>query len=637
MQRIVGAVALLVITALALVGAWLTSGEGKSVVSSPPQAANILQGTLLVNGQARNGLEVKLWRAEAFDSPPGAGDPEPIDQQYQEGTAVVTGLKHGGHGAYRFTGVPDGDYYASIRINEKTVWEGHSANSGVTTRKLRSQVHEYARADAGQTITLAHIEGAGVVRQIFVALTSADKGVVEDDSWVKVYVNGQTSPSIAAPVSQFFAYTHEAAPFQAERIGVTRKIYPGDPGVPEGHATFERGAFRYIDIPFGHEIRLTLEVGDASHLGLWSIVYYHETPAPLHYGRMNHLEGRHISHDDVAPYGSAELLNVQGRGSLDSMVLSGESPDGHQALEGNLEIYVDGETTPSIHVSGTEDITGNAFYFGNDQLAGQKQGATVHQAGPPTRWTQYRFFDPDRVDFDESLRVVWIAGHKGQGAPLVNPVRVKATHFYYLDTPPALLVEPPVEIVVDEDFTSYGEGNEIGSPWVQWPGSSKWSQQGGAAIFEDTDQRDSWMYHSDTDLWADQIVEAEVEIGNHGTGEVWLFARGTDRPGFADRITFGFSAVGAEPEHPNYQPVMLFVASTSYSNSSLLLVPAGQRHTLRLDMNGVTAIASLKRQTDQHFRELFRHEQTARFDGYSGVSVVTGNVKIHSFKVYRRP
>ena len=99
------------------------------------------------------------------------------------------------------------------------------------------------------------------------------------------------------------------------------------------------------------------------------------------------------------------------------------------------------------------------------------------------------------------------------------------------------------------------------------------------------------MYHSLTNEWPDQVVEADVKINNFGTGEVWLFVRGTTTPGFADRVTFGFSAVGAEPEHPNYQPVMLFIASGQYADSSLLLVPAGQVHTLRLEISGSIVIA----------------------------------------------
>ena len=233
--------------------------------------------------------------------------------------------------------------------------------------------------------------------------------------------------------------------------------------------------------------------------------------------------------------------------------------------------------------------------------------------------------------------MVWEAGHKGQSAPLITPVDVQATHFYYLDTQPEPVLDPFLELVVDERFDSYGEGQEIGAPWVQCDGASKWTQSKNAASFGDVSGRDAWMYRSDSNQWLDQVVEADVKINNFGTGEVWLFARGTTTPGFADRVTFGFSAVGAEPEHPNYQPVMLFIASGQYADSSLLLIPANQVHTLRLEVDGSIVTDLLKRQGDSDFRELFRIAQSDRPDGYSGVSVVTGDVSIESFRVYRRP
>ena len=597
---------------------------------------NTIQGTLLINGQARNGVEAALWRAEAFSSPPGFGDPEPDDARFQIGDPVITGREHGGDGAYRFDNVPDGKYYVSLEVGRDILWEGHSMHSGSRKSRLRSQVLEYSRVTAGQTATLADVKGSGVVRQIFLAISSSDKSVVEDGTWIRVYANGESTPSMACPVSQFFAYTHEAEPFQIERIGVTRKVYAGDPEVPVNHRSYDRGAYRFIDIPYSTELRIDLDAGDSADLTVFSVVYYQDTPIPFDYGRRNYLKAQHFHEESVAPYSSVELLDVAGKGSLDSMVLSGASPDGHQVLEGNLEIYVDGESMPSIYVSGTEDITGNAFYFGFDQLRGHKQGATVHDGNLPIRWTQYRFFDWDRIDFDHSLRVVLEAGHKGQSGLLVNPVEIQSTHFYYLDTLPLPTPDPSFDLVIEDDFTSYGESAEITSPWVQGPGNSKWTQRDNSAVFDDLSSADAWMYYDGSEQWADQIVEADVRIRNQGTGEVWLFARGTQDPIFSNRVTFGFSAVGAFPEHPNYQPLMLFISSGDYAESSLLFVPSGEQHTLRLEVFGSTVTASLKRQQDSDFRKLFRHVQSGRLDGVSGISVVTGDVAVNSFRIFQR-
>ena len=647
--RIGGVMVLLMVAILAVSGMFWGSGtdgfdEPFQVVGKAQslERMNIIQGTLLVNGQARNGVEATLWRAEAFDSPPAFGDPEPEDIRFRIGNPVVTGREYGGDGAYRFVSIPDGDYYVGLEVEASIAWEGHSTQRGLSTSRLRTQVHEYSRVASGQTLTLADVKGSGVVRQIFVAISSEAKSVVEDGTWLRVYVNGETNPSIACPISQFFAYTHEAEPFHSARIGTSRKSYPGDPGVDGNHSTFDRGAYRYIDIPFGSEVRIDLDVGADDWMRAWSVVYYEETPIPFSYGRRNRLVSNYVSANNVPPYDAVEVLNIEGRGSLDNMVISGRSPDGHQVLEGNLEIFVDGEFEPSIYVSGVEDITGNAFYFGFDQLVGPYQGTTVHHSGLPVRWTQYRFFDHDRIDFDRSLRVTINAGHKGQGAILATPVDLQATLFYYLDTPIDEGPELALDLVVHEEFETFADGEEISIPWVQWGGSSRWLKGPHGAAFDDADadndgsSRDAWMYYTGSARWPDQVVEADVRVDNFGRGEAWIFARGSDSPVFNERVTFGFSAVGAEPDGPNYQPVMLFIASGAYSESSLLRAPANQVHTLRLEVDGDVVIASLRREGDRDFRELFRHSQTARLIGVSGISEVNGQVSVEGFRIYTR-
>ena len=615
------------------------SGEAPSEKITPLDArsGNIIEGTLIVNGEPKNGVTAKLWPEEAFRSPPKAGDAEPRNQDLQIAPSTVTGPRHGGDGAYRFTRFPDGDYYVSLTFDNTVVWEGHSVHTDSGTHRLRSQALEIARVGAGQSATLAHIKGSGVVRHVFVALTSSVESIVEDDSWIRVYVNGSTTPSISTPVSQFFAYSNQAEPFQNEKISLTRKnnwIHE-NPETKETTSVFDRGAYRYIDIPYGSEVRIDLDVGAKASLRVWSTVYYHETPVPLNYGRRNHLEGKHLSRTNVAPYSAVELLNVEGRGTLDSMVLSGRSPDGHQVLEGNLEIYVDGERAPSVYIPGTEDITANAFYFGFDQLVGPRQGTTAHDGGRPVRWTQYRFFDSDRIDFNTSLRIVWEAGHKGQ-ADFKSPVDVESTILYYINTAPTQHPEPRLDLVIDEDFRDYSRGQSIDGPWKQRPNESKWTRGAAGASFKNAEVFDAWMYHAESVNWPDQIVEADVRINKFGTGEIWLFARGTPEPNFNQRVTFGFSAAGAEPAHPNYQPVMLFASSEGYSESSLLLVPANQLHTLRLEVDGDVVIASLKREGDREFRQLFRHIQTERIRGFSGVSAVRGDVTVEGFRVYRK-
>lgn len=52
---------------------------------------------------------------------PGQDDNEP-DAGYQQGASVTTGVTYGGDGAYRWTGVPEGEYYASAYYDGHRAW-----------------------------------------------------------------------------------------------------------------------------------------------------------------------------------------------------------------------------------------------------------------------------------------------------------------------------------------------------------------------------------------------------------------------------------------------------------------------------------------------------------------------------------
>ena len=219
---------------------------------------------------------------------------------------------------------------------------------------------------------------------------------------------------------------------------------------------------------------------------------------------------------------------------------------------------------------------------------------------------------------------------------MTNPVKARATLFYYLDTQPETAEEAGLELVFEDEFEGYGDGQEIGGNWVQPDGVAAWRQEGKTAVYDDTGVFDAWMYRRDSADWTDYVIEADVRIGNFGTGEVWLFARGRDDPVFDNRITFGFSAVGAESELPNYTPVMVFAASGSPRGSSLLLIKGSEVNTLRLEVSGDLVVASVKRSVDTEFRELFRFRQSELSSGFAGLSAVRGDVEVEAFRLYRR-
>ncbi|MHA1450258.1 MAG: glycoside hydrolase family 172 protein [Candidatus Hodarchaeales archaeon] len=115
-----------------------------------------------------------------------------------------------------------------------------------------------------------------------------------------------------------------------------------------------------------------------------------------------------------------KLFDAQGTGFYAGCVLNQENVkrgDGYRFLEGNTKFYVDGEITPSLEYTGTEDIFQGAYYYASGSFSARYSGCTVHSwkklglirylRGYTRRnkISQYRFHEADAIPFKKSLLV----------------------------------------------------------------------------------------------------------------------------------------------------------------------------------------------------------------------------------------
>lgn len=84
--------------------------------------SSIIQGIFINGGTPQDGALARLWPKSAFADPGPAYDTaEPGSGQI--GSDVTTGNTHGGAGAYRFTGIEEGDYWLSVNYGGHRSWE----------------------------------------------------------------------------------------------------------------------------------------------------------------------------------------------------------------------------------------------------------------------------------------------------------------------------------------------------------------------------------------------------------------------------------------------------------------------------------------------------------------------------------
>lgn len=134
------------------------------------------------------------------------------------------------------------------------------------------------------------------------------------------------------------------------------------------------------------------------------------------------------------------LLNVTGEGIFVGTNLSVNGLEQHKTfafLEGNEQIYIDGDTRPTIEGTGTEDYFNNAWYFEAGEKTHLFHGVTFKQDRNPPTVDCYRYLISDCVPFQKSLRFDLQHGSRN-GAP---NVLFEGVMFWY-QTPPVNVAEP---------------------------------------------------------------------------------------------------------------------------------------------------------------------------------------------------
>lgn len=106
-------------------------------------------------------------------------------------------------------------------------------------------------------------------------------------------------------------------------------------------------------------------------------------------------------------------------------------------LEGNEQIYVDGEEKPSWEGTGTEDFFNGAWYFSAGVQSRPFHGLTHLDEGPPPQMSAYRYLIPDRIAFSKGIRVDMQHGSRNS----VPGITYKSVAFWY-QAGPCKVLEP---------------------------------------------------------------------------------------------------------------------------------------------------------------------------------------------------
>jgi hypothetical protein len=246
----------------------------------------------------------------------------------------------------------------------------------------------------GETVTLAELEGPGVVTHIWLTVAASEYG------WprllrLRVYYDGDPVPSVDAPVGDFFGVGHG---FEREVRSLAMRASS------EG-----RSRNSYWPMPFRRACRITVtNEGGRRVSNLYFHVDWKKVPRLPDETLYFHARYRQaLPNAGGKPY---EVLRAQGRGHYVGTVFSVVQAEAGWFGEGDDFFFVDGERRASIEGTGTEDYFNDAWGLRVDD--GPYAGATVAEGtGLGSRMTALRWHLHDPIPFRRSLRFEF--EHKG--------------------------------------------------------------------------------------------------------------------------------------------------------------------------------------------------------------------------------
>lgn len=255
------------------------------------------------------------------------------------------------------------------------------------------------RLEAGASHTLLQAGGPRSISSIKLKIPGVEPGAdardVLNKTRLRIYWDGDSNPSVDAPIGSFFAMGQFGA-------YATRALPVG--------MDADNTLYAHFPMPFKREARVELvnegeeaiddisyEIRHEKFSGSFRNVGYFKT-------KFSELQAEAMDGQDLLVLdesGSGKFIGVVQ--SLHSKLNQGQVDRWH--LEGDEKVFVDGSGSPVIHGTGTEDFYNGGWYFNQGLFTQPQSGYTAFQIDNDFDSTaMYRFFAHDAIPFRSHIR-----------------------------------------------------------------------------------------------------------------------------------------------------------------------------------------------------------------------------------------
>ena len=286
------------------------------------------------------------------------------------------------------------------------------------------KVNPYLVVPTKSTAVLADVRGQGAIKHIWIVDSSTDGRL----TLLKIYFDGQESPSVCAPLYDFFCNADNREYHQINSLAICYNP--------------RRGMNCYFEMPYKTGFRIELEnIGDENEV----MVYYQidcESKEISDDSLYFHAQFRRIN---PLPYKDVYTIldNVKGNGVYVGTYLYWNVKSNGWWGEGEFKFYIDGDTDfPTICGTGTEDYFGGAYNFDVDgeykDFSGPYTGFSKNQTDNTYKsqraFNMYRFHIQDPIYFKKDIKVtVQALGWRSNGRYLPLCDDISSVAYWYSD------------------------------------------------------------------------------------------------------------------------------------------------------------------------------------------------------------
>jgi Protein of unknown function (DUF2961) len=315
----------------------------------------------------------------------------------------------------------------------------------------------------GATATILDASGPGIITHIWFTIASPEslhlKKLV-----LRMYWDDEPTPSVETPIGDFFG------------LGLGQYfLYQSTPLT----VSPEKALNSWFEMPFGKRARITVtnegqEDVDSFYFNIDYCAYAKPLPPNTLYFHAQYRQATPAkgwtsdwkSNGDPQVDGKKNLhgednyvwLEATGRGHFVGVTMSILQNQNGWWGEGDDMFFVDGETTPSINGTGTEDYFLGAWDFGSHPFAYASYGAPIkgdELAG--SRSSVYRFHLDSPIPFTKSLKATIEHGHANHRSDNLFSV----AYWYQTEPHAAFPKLPSVEERTPRIYAVRGPGNAL--------------------------------------------------------------------------------------------------------------------------------------------------------------------------------